>query len=84
MNVTSLEEYSEQILVGLFLVASGYMYIGSYSFSEDAATFPRLFSAVAAVLAALILLRPLIPDSIEEVLFQETSLGQSEIGRAHV
>lgn len=71
-----IEKYRSQIdsetaLVSFFSLVALYMFAESFTFSPDAATFPRLMAAMTILFGVVILFRGVLPDNIREYLFEQ-------------
>lgn len=80
-----LEKYrnkvdSERLLLVLFIAVALYMFVESFTFHPDAASFPRLMAASVIVLGALLLFREFLPDRVREYLLQEQTIDPGAVG----
>lgn len=71
---------SEQALLLVFLVISGYMFIKSYSYQPVAAEFPRIMSGMAIIFGVILLFRNYFPDVVRAFLLQEEGLALGSMG----
>ncbi len=76
----------EHVLLVFFLMTAVYFFVGSYSYSERAAAFPRFTAGATIVGATLLLLRSYLPSPLKRLVtdsggtFEETMDDAAELG----
>lgn len=76
----------EHVLLVFFLVTALYFFVGSYSYSERAAAFPRFTAGATIVGATLLLLRSYLPSPLRRFVtdsggtFEETMDEADDLG----
>lgn len=72
---------SEIILLGILILWSGFMFVGSFDFSDSVARFPQYTSAFVLAGSALLLVRHHMPARVKPLLTDpETDEGDGEDG----
>ncbi|WP_436348603.1 tripartite tricarboxylate transporter TctB family protein [Natronorubrum sp. FCH18a] len=75
MNYRALEVIDDDRTIAvLFLVISSYTFVKSYSFSEEAAMWPRYISIIAMVGSILILAQNKLPGVLEAVIKEDSQM----------